>query len=154
MGAKWFVDRYARFGIEFDRIIMFEYSVKSPRKIFKDLDAKLISKMSYFNVGVKSNSKSPINPWNVLMELARPVDYVCIKLDIDTPRIENALVDQLMHNETLLGLVDELFYEHHVDSWPMRGYWGKLRKNIVVSNESERGENSTTLRTWYALFGI
>ena len=72
----------------------------------------------------------------MLVELANPDDYVCVKLDIDTPGIENALVSQLLHNDTLLGLVDELFYEHHVDSWTMRPYWGKLRKLRMTMKDS------------------
>lgn len=54
------------------------------------------------------------NPWTHLRNLAAPGDFVAIKLDFDAPELENTLVAQLLADEALLGLVDEMFYEHHV----------------------------------------
>ena len=48
-------------------------------------------------------------------QVARPSDYVVVKLDIDNSMTELALIEQLLDgNSPASGLVDELFWEHHV----------------------------------------
>lgn len=50
---------------------------------------------------------------------------VFVKLDIDTPHIENPLARQLLENPKLLELVDVFYFEHHVHlgelAYPWRG---------------------------------
>ena len=44
--------------------------------------------------------------------------------NIDNSALEMQLVDQLLSDKQLSELVDEFFFEHHVDVEPMRPYWG------------------------------
>jgi hypothetical protein len=46
------------------------------------------------------------------------------QLDIDTPHIEGALIQQLMQDPNLTALVDEMCFEHHVYIPEMQKYWG------------------------------
>jgi len=45
--------------------------------------------------------------------LTKPEDYVVFKLDIDSPAIEIALVQQIMDDPQLLTLIDEFFFERY-----------------------------------------
>lgn len=60
----------------------------------------------------------------MLKQIVTAEDFVMVKLDIDTPSIENVLVEQLLADKTLQALVDEFFFEHHVDLLPMHNFWG------------------------------
>lgn len=66
------------------------------------------------------------NPFVQLEELARPEDFVVIKLDVDFPELENAVVAELLSNEKRRGLVDQFFWEHHNRMEDMGAYWGSL----------------------------
>ena len=46
-----------------------------------------------------------------------------LKLDIDTTPVEEALVGQILASDELLGLVDEFYFEHHVNTRPMHPSW-------------------------------
>lgn len=51
-------------------------------------------------------------------------DYVVIKLDTDVPDIEGPLMQQLVDNGSLQLLVDEMFFEHHLNVQAMWKLWG------------------------------
>ena len=55
--------------------------------------------------------------------MVQPEDFVVVKVDIDTPKIEAELMRQLIMNDDkaldddgvkLSELIDELYFEHHV----------------------------------------
>jgi hypothetical protein len=51
----------------------------------------------------------------MLKRIAKPEDYVVFKLDIDNSKIEAMFVEQLLASPELLALVDDFFFEHHVN---------------------------------------
>ena len=60
------------------------------------------------------------NPLRILLKIAKPSDFVVLKLDIDPDcRIEEALIAQILGDQRLLDRIDELYYEHHVHLSPM-----------------------------------
>lgn len=77
---------------------------------------------------------SPSNPFTLIKQIATPEDFVLVKLDIDTPSIEGELVKQLISDKTLAGLVDEFFFEHHVDLPPMHPFWGHPLPNTLADS--------------------
>ena len=48
-------------------------------------------------------------------------DYVVFKLDIDNSEIEADIVEYMVKQWQNLHLVDEFIWEHHVNSYIMRG---------------------------------
>jgi hypothetical protein len=123
--ARWFVDRFKRHRVSFDRIVSFELQKHDPDHIYLNVPDDILPHYIYFNQGVEKTPDGRWNPWRILRGMgATPADYVVIKLDIDVPDIENPLVDQIRNDPRLLGLVDEMFYEHHVDVKAMRPAWG------------------------------
>jgi hypothetical protein len=68
-----------------------------------------------FNIPAIAEPTSPDNPLNMLKRIAKPEDYVVFKLDIDNSKIEAMFVEQLLASPELLALVDDFFFEHHVN---------------------------------------
>jgi len=71
------------------------------------------------------------------------------KLDIDSPQIELALVEQVLHDPHTAALIDEFYWEHVVAGSPMQSFgWGHdLRR------QAARGEALQSLDDSYAYFG-
>ena len=64
--------------------------------------------------------------------IARPIDFVALKVDIDTPSVEVPLMEAILNSEALLGLIDEVFFEYHFKVRPDFG-WGN-RMNATVND--------------------
>lgn len=121
---SWFVDKYKRHGVVFDRILMWEAESLPPSQIFSQVPVDMMHKYQYFNVPASTDIDSPFSPLRVLINLAQPGDFVLFKLDIDNGAVEGKIVDDLLGNSTLLGLIDEFVYEYHVDFKEMIYAWG------------------------------
>ena len=63
------------------------------------------------------------NPLRHIATLATPEDYVLFKLDIDNVVVEEGIVRSLLADPALLALVDEFYWEHHVNFRPMNAAW-------------------------------
>jgi hypothetical protein len=50
-------------------------------------------------------------------------DFVVIKLDIDTPRLEIPLAKQILEDDRLSNLVDMFYFEHHVHLKDLQRHW-------------------------------
>jgi hypothetical protein len=135
VGAAWFVDRFKRHDLAFDWIVSYEYDKHDPDEIYQTVPADVLPHYIYFNQPVEKDPNGKWNPWRMLRGMgATPNDYVIVKLDIDTPDIENPLVDQLMKDDGLRALVDEMFYEHHVNTKTMWRYWRTDQSPIVLAD--------------------
>jgi hypothetical protein len=135
VGALWFVDRYKRHALTFDWVISYEIQKYDPNEIFGTVPADLLPHYVYYNQGVEKDPNGKWNPWRMLKEMgARPNDYIVIKLDIDAPDIENALVQQVMEDPGLISIIDEMFYEHHVNTKPMWPYWQTQGSRILLAD--------------------
>jgi hypothetical protein len=125
LGTKWFVDRYAAFNLTFDHIYAFEFVKRDPGVVFRDIPLHVLSRYSYMNVGVEDSIDSRFNVWNIVRNVAQASDHVTVKIDIDSPDIEESLIEQFKRSSELLSLVDEVFYEDHVDTSVMYPFWGR-----------------------------
>jgi hypothetical protein len=108
---EWFVTEYASRGMEFDHIYAWEVIVHPPSTIFEDLPPHMLHRFSYYNVPVQEAPTALHNPIRVMKAAAKVSDYVIMKLDIDMPTLEMALVRQLLADEDAMKLVDEFFFE-------------------------------------------
>ncbi len=142
---SWFVDTYRKHGIEFDRIIGWEAKQIDPNKQWSTVPADIKRKTSWYNIPAKAVVGDPDNPLTFIKELTKAEDYVVFKLDIDTPAVEVALVQQLMDDEDLLELIDEFYFEHHVSGSPMQWHgWGNLTTSKVTLGRIEDSYNIFT----------
>ncbi len=131
---EWFLAEYAARGMDFDHVYAWEAIVHPPEAIFEDIPHHLLHKFSYFNVRVQEAATAPHNPIRMMKAAAKISDYVVMKLDIDNPPIEMALIKQILEDEDAIKLVDELYFEHHTDGTPMVEYWGNEVLGDVVDS--------------------
>jgi hypothetical protein len=68
-----------------------------------------------FNIPAAPDAESNTNPWNMLRKVATPEDYVVVKLDIDNTPVEEQFIAQLRASSDLHSLIDEFYFEHHVN---------------------------------------
>jgi hypothetical protein len=68
----------------------------------------------WINTGVSEDRNSTMNPLQMLLDNIDEVDFVVVKLDIDTASIEVPLAQQLQHDTALHLLVDQFHLETHV----------------------------------------
>tara|TARA_B100000780_G_scaffold253311_1_gene200866 strand:- start:101 stop:457 length:357 start_codon:yes stop_codon:yes gene_type:complete len=84
------------------------------------------------------------NPASFLQMLAvacKPEDFVVVKLDIDTPAIEQTIIAVLAQRPDLAALIDELFFEYHFYFDGLDFGW----KNVT------QGDVDTAIGTMYRL---
>ncbi|GBF93703.1 hypothetical protein Rsub_06806 [Raphidocelis subcapitata] len=123
-GQSWFVRSYAAAGLPFDRMFEWEARAMSPAEIFNEVPKELLKVYSYFNIPATTDTKDPSHAVNILKSLAKPGDFVVFKLDIDAAAVEIPILKALTEDPEAVKLVDEFFFEHHVNFPPMRPYWG------------------------------
>jgi hypothetical protein len=121
---SWFVETYESRGIRWDGIFAWEVGHYSPAEVWAAIPPRLKPVYHWYNIPVNPAPGHPDNALHYIERLARPEDFVLLKLDIDNTPVEEALVAQLLSSPTLLGLVDEFYFEHHVNTVPMYPYWG------------------------------
>ena len=119
----WFYEYYKRFNVKFDRIIAFEHSLLDQKAAWDQLPDDVFSIYTVINTGVTESGK--LNPWTMLRTIVQPSDHVVVKIDIDTPGLENTLINQILNDPSIHSLIDELFFEHHITVNEMIPYWGR-----------------------------
>lgn len=122
IGTRWFYEYFRATSLRFDRVIAFEARQYSAAKYWNQIPSDLIGSFTFINSGVDKSGK--FNPWNILKTIAKPHDYVIIKLDIDTPSLEGSLANQVLNDPTISSLIDEMFFEMHVTINEMKRFWG------------------------------
>jgi len=135
---SWFVEEYRKRGIEFDRIIGWEAAQTNPKTQWDVVPADIKRKTSWYNIPASSDVGHADNPLTFIKTMTKPEDYVVFKLDIDTPDVEVALVEQILNDTEIQALIDEFYFEHHVMGSPMQWHgWGDLRESTSKWNSIE-----------------
>jgi hypothetical protein len=75
----------------------------------------LAAESNRYNIPATADPESEANPWNILRKIATPKDYVVVKLDIDNTLVEEQFIAQLRASSDLHNLIDEFYFEHHVN---------------------------------------
>lgn len=73
----------------------------------------------------------------MLKDVSKPDDYVVVKLDIDNSLVELEFVKQLLNRTDLHLLIDEFFFEHHVNFQPMNPSWGTHKEVQQLADSYE-----------------
>jgi len=72
-----------------------------------------------------------------LLKVAKKEDLVILKLDIDTPRVETALIQDIISTNSISELIDVLFFEDHINTEEMKPIFGpRLTQTLRSSLES------------------
>ena len=127
------ISLYEKFGFHFDHIYAFEKTFSPPEEIYRVLPESLLSSYHWINNGVEADMDSKLNPWNLLKQF-NVDNLIVVKLDVDTPAVELPLVQQLLDHEELFSLVDQFYFEHHVELQELKSDWGKAVEGSVASS--------------------
>eukprot|EP00435_Cladocopium_sp_Y103_P050836 s618_g15.t1 len=124
-GLQFFVTKYEERGIEMDQIYVWEVEKTNASQYWvgtpEDVRAKWEPRITRYNgVPVSTDKGHMHNPVHRIHELCRMGDFCAFKLDIDTPKVEYALAQQLLEDH---GHLTEFFFEHHVRNRLMHNYW-------------------------------
>jgi len=85
----------------------------------------------------------PQNPLQVLQQEYTPNDLILLKIDMDDPKLELALVrDQILQQPALWPLIDQLYFEHHVhmremapSAWKPSSMGGTILDSLQLFSE-------------------
>jgi hypothetical protein len=122
----WFVSEYERVGVRWDGVYAYESREYAPADVYSRVPSRVKPVYHWYNIPVSAEAGHPDNVWEHVKAVASQDDYVVVKLDIDNTPLEETLVGQLIGpgSDSLLRLVDEFYFEHHVHTRPMDVYWG------------------------------
>jgi hypothetical protein len=105
-----------------------------------DLGPEVRHKVRFFEAPVMegelheamAGTRNPNSFLQMLQSVARPEDFVAVKLDIDTPAIEQTVIGTLTQRPDLAALIDELFFEYHFHFDNLDIGWGPIPVSISV----------------------
>jgi hypothetical protein len=120
---EWFYSTYRNICIDFDRFLMWEVTPERSRKVFSKVPGPLRPRYHWFNIPAGITPGDWSNPLTYIEAEATEDDFVMLKIDIDTPKIELPLVQQIAASPKLASLVDEFYFEHHVNVEIMGPQW-------------------------------
>jgi len=123
-GLSWFYPKYKSEGFQVNDVFAWEITPRTGLEYFDGMPTELAAATHFYNFGVDANVNSIQNPLQVLKLTARKEDYVIFKLDIDNIPIEEAIVESLLADPVALELIDDFFWEHHVNQIDMNPRWG------------------------------
>ena len=132
---------YKELGIDFDQIYLWEANKLSKEEIFKGVPDDILDSYKFFNIPASPTLGDAMNPLTLIEKIAVPSDFVVVKIDIDNFSIENSFISQIASSRRLLNLIDELFFEHHVNFQP-----------LVSCCWQETSDPNASLHTSYKLF--
>ncbi|KAJ1625509.1 hypothetical protein T492DRAFT_1039154 [Pavlovales sp. CCMP2436] len=110
-----FSDLYKARCIEFDGIWAWEAHTFRPEKWWRNVPLEVRHKLHFFNIPIESAGGAS-DVLDTIGQVARPEDFVVLKLDIDTFEVERQVVEELRTNArktNASSLVDEFFFEYH-----------------------------------------
>lgn len=138
--TRWFLEQYQKRGVVFDEIFVWEISNGSSstepdsiENIPEDIPGYMCdpghmcrSAHLHRGVGVDDDKNSTNNPVALIANECSEADFCVFKLDIDSPKLENSLLQQILDGSAK-GKIDEFFFEEHVHG-RMQDSWGE---NVV-----------------------
>lgn len=125
-GARWLSRAYEAIGVFFEDIYSWEAVPTLATDFFRDASVEDIGRLHFMNWPVTSALGDSRNPWQLVKRVSSPRDFVVVKLDIDTPDVENELVRQLLEDSELHKLVDVFYFEHHVKINDFEWIWAQF----------------------------
>lgn len=128
----WLIGAYEARGVRFDGVYCWEAQKLDAAKVWGAIPAHIRPVYHWFNAPANPELGHADNPLRLLRAVARPEDYVVLKIDIDNTPVEEAFVQQILSASTeeeedgeplLTALIDAFYFEHHVNVGPMNPSW-------------------------------
>lgn len=110
---QYFVDTYKNAGFtKLERLLAWE-AIRYKPNVFDQVPKEVLPHYQFFNHPCSGVKDDRMNPLRWVKEIAKPDDFVVVKLDVDVKDVEIPIVEQILEDEELIGLIDEFFWEHH-----------------------------------------
>jgi hypothetical protein len=146
--GKWLWKTYHKRGIKFDKFLQVEQmSIINPTEQYSQIPEDLMPVYSFLHSGVSINPKSATHIAKIIRSFVRPQDFLALKVDIDRGDIEDPFSFSMLVDDSISGLVDEFFFEHHVDCDVMRAWGFDLPQNMTDSYVLFTGLRKKGMRT-------
>ena len=113
---------------------MWEARGHNPRDVFKKIPGHLRPGYRWFNFPLTTAANDWDNPMNHLLMEAKKEDVVIFKIDFDAPAIEAALIRQILAYPEVAELIDEMYFEHHVNHDILKNAWGTQKSKVYHSD--------------------
>ena len=133
---SWFHTIYAEMCLFFTDWFMWEASNIAPKEVFKLLPGYVTPGYRWFNIPLTTDLASWENPLNHLLLEAAKEDVVVVKIDFDQVLVEAKLIQQILQYPEVSELIDELYFEHHVNMEIMANVWGPHADKSVSLSDS------------------
>lgn len=133
---KTFVDGYAHLGVlPIDmHYFAWEANPVPPPEAWAEIPGTIKLNYHWLNIPANMDPDHPDNPWTYVRNLCTAGDFVAVKLDIDNTPVETAFMEQLIADTELQGLIDEMFFEHHVNVQHMIPYWQTQSETVYLKD--------------------
>lgn len=132
----WFHGVYNDMCVNFDEIYAWEVTKTDPGLVFEQIPGKVKPKYHWYNIPASVTENDWNNPLTIILSETNPNDFVVLKIDIDMWSLEEELVRQILASPALQSRIDEMFWEHHADFFPMAETWGEERHVGFSMNDS------------------
>ncbi|KAG5183373.1 hypothetical protein JKP88DRAFT_257624 [Tribonema minus] len=134
---QWFVDTLKLHGVSRLEYWGWEAHTEDPTAVWAEIPGDLKPFYHWMNIPAIPDHLSSDNPWNFIKATAKRTDHVFVKLDIDNSPIELEFMQQLQADPELQVLIDEMFFEHHVNVEPMNQYWNTHNEPMKLRDTYE-----------------
>jgi hypothetical protein len=104
-------------------LVVLSHDLRRVQIVWAEVPNELKPVYRWFNIPASPLALNGDNPLTHLRSQARKEDYVIFKLDIDNNYVEEQIVEQLLASPELLALIDDFYWEHHVNFQPMTSLW-------------------------------
>mmetsp|Transcript_35624 Transcript_35624/g.83327 ORF Transcript_35624/g.83327 Transcript_35624/m.83327 type:complete len:458 (+) Transcript_35624:119-1492(+) len=136
---SWFDATYRNKCVKFDGFWMWEVTAHDAKEVFRQVPAEAAPVYHWFNAPAEIDATEKMSPLFHMKSVAREDDFVMFKLDIDNTFVEEGIVNNILQDKQLHGLIDEFFWEHHINMVPMTQYWGLTKEGAPAGHRKSIG---------------
>jgi len=102
---------------------MWESTEIKPSNFWREVPSEVKPYYHWYNT-LAVTAKNIENPLQMIKLLVKQEDFLLLKIDIDNSAVEEEFISQILADPSLIALIDDLYFEHHVNVPEMNGYWG------------------------------
>jgi hypothetical protein len=133
MAPIYLMEMFRKFGFPFDHIYAFEATPISPEVIYDQLPKEYRHSYHWINLPVSTDVNNAHNPLTLLLDNFKEDDLIVVKLDIDTPAVEMAMIRLILQDSRYWKLIDHFYFEHHVYLTELARNWIDMEDSVVDS---------------------
>lgn len=134
----FFVEQYEKRGIVLDKIYVWEANFQGVESYWRDtlpeVRQKWESRLTFYDgIPISADSNAEHNPVRKLLAECQPEDFCAFKLDVDSPGVESSVVEQILASTQAAAVLDEFFFEHHVNGLMQQYGWQECNGTFADS---------------------